>query len=218
MIKDEYYNSKGSQLFSAKGELWRYGLETGNLEPVLKPFPAFNYFFGLNSGIYFSVPTERGDLQLRYFDGKGSTKDIDIPNAEIPLSRLTSNFVESPFFSFSISDYARGLLPAKGLHTVDDHANGSEELRIGSKTYLVLTQGIGFKGPYYCSDMFRSAFLPGDRYLVFNVHCGNYDGQLLIDTVTGAYQRLPKNSRVYLTLNTADFPHYRITGGGIVVN
>ncbi len=46
-------------------------------------------------------------------------------------------------------------------------------------------------------------------------YCGNYQGQLLIDTVTGKYQRLPKDSRVYLTFNTETIPHYRITGGGI---
>jgi hypothetical protein len=46
-------------------------------------------------------------------------------------------------------------------------------------------------------------------------YCGNYQGQLLIDTITGEYQRLPKDSRVYLTLNTETIPHYRITAGGI---
>lgn len=62
LIKDQYYESKGSQLFSTKGELWRYEVEAQNLQPVLKPFPAFHYFLGLRSGIYFSVPTDQGDL------------------------------------------------------------------------------------------------------------------------------------------------------------
>jgi hypothetical protein len=31
LIKDEYYESKGSQLYSAKGELWRYDVQIGNL-------------------------------------------------------------------------------------------------------------------------------------------------------------------------------------------
>ena len=70
LIKDEYYESKGSQLYSSKGELWRYDVQHGNLQLVLKPFPAYNYFFGSKSGIYFSVPTETGDLRLRYFDVK----------------------------------------------------------------------------------------------------------------------------------------------------
>ena len=61
--------------------------------------------------------------------------------------------------------------------------------------------------------------IPGDRYLLFNVpYCGNYKGQLLIDTLAGKYQRLPADAVVYLTLNTDTYPRYRVTGGGIVVN
>jgi hypothetical protein len=84
---------------------------------------------------------------------------------------------------------------------------------------LAITQGTGFKGPFYCSEMLRSVFLPGDRYFLFNVtYCGNYKGQLLIDTVSGKYQCLPANSVVYLTLNTDTFHRYRIAGEGIAVN
>jgi hypothetical protein len=56
LIRDEYYESKGSQLYSERGELWRYDLQSGILQLVLKPFPAYTYFFGNKSGIYFSVP------------------------------------------------------------------------------------------------------------------------------------------------------------------
>src|SRR5258708_31736952 len=219
LIKDEYYNSNGSQLFSSKGELWRYGLEAGDLQPVLKPFPAYNYFFGLKSGIYFSVPTDRGDLQLRYFDGNGSRSDIDGPNSEIPSDRLSSNFVESPFFSFSITDYDRAVLPAKGVDLVVNQARDFEQLKIGTRSYLALTEGKGFKGSYFCSETLRSVFLPGDRYFLFNVpYCGNYNGQLLIYTLNGEYQRLPKDSRVYLRFNTDTYPQYRVTSGGITVS
>jgi hypothetical protein len=215
LIKDEYYDSKGSQLFSIKGELWRYDLETGTLQPVLKPFPAYNYFFGLKSGIYFSVPTDRGDLQLKYFDGDRSTSDIGGPNDQIPIDELASHFVESPFFSFSIIDYQNAVLPAKGVELVNNPRD-VEQLKIRTRSYVTLTQGKGFKGPYFCSEMLRSVFLPGDRYFLFNVPCGNYNGQLLIDTVTGEYQRLPKDSRVYLRFNTDTYTQYRITGAGIM--
>ena len=56
LIKDEYYQSKISQLYSAKGELWRYGINAGKLDLVLKPFPAYTYFFVGKSGVVFSVP------------------------------------------------------------------------------------------------------------------------------------------------------------------
>lgn len=218
LMKDEYYPSKGSQLFSIKGELWKYEIQSGNMQLVLRPFPASSYFFGRNSGIYFSVPTDSGDLQLKYFDGD-RVRDIENPNASvIRAGRLSTNFVESPFFSFSIIDYQDIVLPAKGVSLVTDQQGGFQKLNIANKPYLTLTRGEGIKGSYYCSETLRSVFLPGDRYFLFNVYCGNYDGQLLIDTLTGTYQRLPHNTRVYLTLNTDTNTHYHITVGGLMAN
>lgn len=67
--------------------------------------------------------------------------------------------------------------------------------------------------------MHDSLFLPGNRYFLFDVpYCGNYGGQLLVDTVTGKYQKLPKDTRVYLTLDTNTFHQFRITGGGMMAN
>ncbi|MGA7381251.1 MAG: hypothetical protein WBX03_10395 [Terriglobales bacterium] len=215
LIRDEYYESRGSQLFSSKGELWKYDIESASLQLVLKPFRAFSYFIGLRSGIYFSTPTDRGDLQLQYSDGNSVT-DIDVPNAkDIRPQDLARDFAESPFYSFSLVDYEKAM---NSVRLVADGSGGPQKLVIGGRSYLALTQGKGFKGPHYCSDMVRSVFLPGNRYYLFNVpYCGNYSGQLLIDTVTGMYQRLPADSVVYITLNTGTLPSYRITGGGIVV-
>jgi hypothetical protein len=219
LIRDVYYESRGSQLYSSKGELWKYDIESGSLKLVLKPFQAYSYFLGLKSGIYFSTPTDGGDLRLRYFDGNGVT-DIDEPNAsDIRPETLARNFVESPFYSFSIIDYERAARSSKGVDLVVDGNDGPQRLVIRDKSYLSIAQGTGFKGHYYCSEMLRSVYLPGDRYFLFNVpYCGNYKGQLLIDTPTGKYERLPAETVVYLTLNTDRYPHYRITGGGIVIN
>lgn len=217
LIGDKYYESKGSQLFSEKGELWRFDVETGSMELVLSPFPAYNYFFGRGSGIYFSVPTKNGDLQLKYFDGK-EIRDVGATNAyQVPTNELSGGIAESPFFSFSIIDYQDVVLPAKSVALVDDQPDRLQRLVIGNRPYLTLTQGKGLKGPYYCSEMLRSVFLPGNRYFLFNPsYCGNYNGQLLIDTENGQYERLPPDTRVYLTLDTDSDPHYRITGGGIL--
>ena len=217
LIGDEYYESRGSQLFSDKGELWRYDVETGSMHRVLSPFPAYSYFFGRGSGIYFSVPTKSGDLQLKYFDGK-DTRDVGTSNAyQIPTGELSSSVVESPFFSFSITDYQDVVLPAKRVALVDDQPGRLQRLVIRDKPYLTFTQGEGLKGPYYCSEMLRSVFLPGGRYFLFNAsYCGNYSGQLLIDIENGQYERLPSDTRVYLTVNTSSDSHYRITGGGIL--
>jgi hypothetical protein len=219
LIRDEYYESKGSQLFSVKGELWRYDLQTGNMSLVLSPFPAYSYFFGQGSGVYFSVPTNTGDLQLKYFDGK-STRDVGPSDGNETLEGgLPGGRDESPFFSFSSLDYESVVLPSKGVVLADDHSARLLRLTIKDKPYLTFTEGEGFKGPYYCPEMFGSAFLPGDRYFLLNARlCGNYSGQLLIDTQTGRYERLPSDTHVYLPMNTDSDFHYRITSGGIVAS
>lgn len=222
LIRDRYYNLKGSQLFSKYGELWKYDIQTGSLRLVLRPFPAFTYFFGRRGGIYFSAPTAAGDLRLKYFDGV-RIRNVGTPDERaIPLAELQTKFRESPFFSFSPLDLSYDqsdrLLKENGV-VVADQKNGSEVLEIAGKPYLTVSEGQGFfKGSFYCPETFDSVFLPGRRYFLFDVpDCGNYSGQLLIDTRTGEYERLPRHTRVYITPNTTTDPHYRISAGGIAV-
>ncbi len=214
LIKDEYYNSVGAQLFSSKGELWAYDLETGNLRLVYEPFPAFNYFFDQYARLYFSVPNDVGDLQLKYYNGR-QVLDIGKPSGNKPYNNhLVINSIKSPFYSFDQSDYSNYILPAKGVRLVV-MKNKTQDLLIGNKPLIALSQGIGFKGPYYCSNINFSTFLPGDRYFVLYLYCGNFDGQLLIDSITGKYLALPKDTRIYITLNTNTYKNYQITGEGI---
>jgi len=209
LVKDEYYDSKGAQLYSAKAELWRFDLDGDKLNLVLKPFPAGDYFLGQRSGIYFSAATGDGNLILRYFDGS-TVRDVKAASSwSIPLDQLNEAFEETPFFSFT------------GLEALGETFNylpdKSAQLIIGSKTYLSFTQGNGIKGHFYCPSLSDSLFLPEHRYFLLDTdYCGNYQGRLLIDTDTGKYQTLPKGTRVYLTRNTDEISHYRITSGGIL--
>jgi hypothetical protein len=218
LVRDRYYEPKGSQLFSINGELWRYDVQTGDLHLVLKPFPAYTYFFGRNGGIYFSGPTESGDLQLKYFDGIRVTH-VGRPNtSSIRHDQLSANPVESPFFSFSIVDYQKTVIAEKEVELVIDQQDGSEKLQIAKKPYLAFARGGGRKEALYCADISSSVFLPGDRYFLFNASCKNYEGQLLVDTETGNYQKLPQKTRVYPVMNTTTDRHYRISSGGILPN
>ncbi len=184
---------------------------------VLKPFPAHSYFFGRNDALYFSVPTEKGDLRLRCFDGQ-SIRDVGVVNASlISIEDLAVGFVESPFFSFSHVHFR--ALYSRGADLVTDEKRGVEKLILAGRTMLELTKGQDFKGSFYCSDLPHSTFLPGGRYLLFSVpYCGNYKGQLLIDTVTGQYESLPKGSSALITLTTDTIKGYRVTSAGISAN
>lgn len=214
VIKDEYYDSKGSQLFSTKGELWKYDIETAAFQLILKPFPAYSYFFGSNSGIYFSVPDGSGSLQLKYFDGR-SVRDIGKTGAgEIVLDQNAPDTRKSVFFSFSRHDYEQAILPRKEVRLIGK-GGGVQELVIKNRVVLAITLGQGLKGPYFGSTMLRSVLLPGDNYFLFNVNCGNYQGQLLIDTAAGGYMPLPKDTRVYLVSNTRTFQDFQIRDSGL---
>jgi hypothetical protein len=216
LIKDEYYRSKGLQLFSVHGALWRYSMETGSLERILKPFPAYNYFFGTHSGIYFSVAMGDGDLQLKYFDGS-NTREVGGPKSRfIPPDKLVPDFIERPFHSFQDVDYGESELPAKGALLTTSEGTGIDLLRVGGREILQVTQGKGWDGYYHCEKLQWSRFLPGDRFLLLSVpYCGNYNGQLLIDAETGQYRTLPKDTRIYAIFNTETHPQYRIGSDGI---
>lgn len=216
LIGDTYYASHGGQLFSEKGELWNYDVETGRMQLVLKPFPADKYFLSLDSGVYFSVVAKNGSFQLEYFDGKRVTDVGQASLQPLPDKEGSSQFAESPFMSFDEFDYSNFVLPAKGVHLVTDQQDKTQKLEIGARTYLTFRIGNGIEGSSFCSETRDSVFLPGGRYFLVNAeYCGNYNGLLLIDTLTGKYQRLPPQSRAYVTLNTESYPHYEITNGGI---
>jgi hypothetical protein len=204
LIHDEYYESKGAQLYSTKGELWKYDLETASLEVVIKPFQAYHYFFDARNGIYLSTVGPDGALQLRYFNGIIATD----------LSRTT---IGAPFFSFPPFEYEQVLRLHGGVELKVEGQDKQQMLLIRGKAYLALTLGQDPEGFYYGSEMSQSVFLPGDRYFLFNTRCGNFRGQLLIDTQSGQYQRLPTDSAVYLTLNTDTNRYFGINAGGIFV-
>jgi hypothetical protein len=212
LIRDEYYRSKGSQLFSLKGELWKYDVETGDLALVLKPFAAHSYFFGQDSAIYYSEPTSRGALQLKVFDGRFSV-NVGVPDArDITLNQPDGTSVR-PFYSFSLIDY-EDALPSLNVRLVNK--DNLESLIINERKYLSVTQGKGWDRYYYCTDLLRSVFLPGDRFFLLNTpYCGNYNGQLLFEIESGRYQTLPRDTVVFRTLNTVTFNGYRVASGGI---
>jgi len=219
LIKDQYYESKGSQLFSEKGELWKYSLKTADLQLVLKPFAADNYFFDSHSRIYFDTATSSGDLALNVFDG-ATVKEVPTETVDtIPMSRLASSVnIDSPFYSYEDYDYAKAALRDIDVFRAVDVTHTKLMLKSRDRVYLTLSQGQASKGDYYCIDDFRERLLPGDRYLLVSLSCQNFDGQLLIDRQTGQYQTLPKDTCAYFTLNTETYPHFHLSGGGLTIS
>jgi len=215
-IKDTFYRSRMSQLFSEFGELWKVDVESGEQQLVIKPFRAFEIIFGKGTNIYFAVPLTNGDLILEMFDGN-TVRNVAAPNTE-PASPGESNPIEkTPFYSFSRHEYMQNVLP--GLHLVQsfDSSKQIEMLAFSDKLLLELTYPCdSWFGCGESDQMLDSVFLPGGRFFLLNVpYCRNFKGQLLIDTQTGNYETLPKDTRVFVTANTGTYPHYKFNNEGI---
>ena len=216
LIKDEFYESEKAQLFSKNGALWRYSLDSEEFEKVLSPFRAYQFFLGLMDGVYFSVPDEQGNLILKYFDG-AKVHEVGAANrSAVDFARIHRDFVDKPFYSFSFHDYQTSVLRQEGVK-LEKGGKDVLEFRIKGSTILEFSRGEGFKGPYFGVTLFQSVFLPGNRYFLINTHAGNHHGQILIDTQTGRYRALPKETRVYPRMNLDVHTGYCVTGAGIEI-
>jgi hypothetical protein len=54
--------------------------------------------------------------------------------------------------------------------------------------------------------------LPGGRYALLYVYFSNFEGQLLIDGLTGEYRELPAKTKVFLNLNSNNYEYFKFVG------
>jgi len=160
LIKDEYYESTRAQLFSKKGELWRFDVDSKTLVSVLSPFETFDYFLGSSGRVYFSTLDRSGNnLVLHAYDW-AEVKNLHLKNDEpVDFGQLYPGEKEAVYYTFSSFEYETFVLRSLGLSV--RRANKVESLFIGDTEVLKSTEGQGFKGPTYATRMVRSAFLPG---------------------------------------------------------
>lgn len=216
LIKDEYYEPTLSQLTSAKGELWKYELATEKLSLVIKPFQAYEYFFGMDNGIYYSIPDGTGNLQLKHFNGSESRNISRAGKLIIPSDAIAPDTLNSIFYSFPRSDYENDILSKKGVTYTLSTSLDLLDIVISDKKFITAKAGKRVKGSYFCVDSEHGSFLPGEQYYLINyASCGNFDGELLLNTTTGDYMAMPKGVRAYVTENTKTFPDFYVSSSGI---
>jgi len=218
LIKDEYYESKGVQLFSKKGELYAYDLASRQLKPVVSPFRAFQYFVADASGIFFSEPDARGDLILKVYRSAGIAEVDSVSRTGFTVGGKEEAFAAAPFYTFSLNEYAKDILPLLGVRVAyEGQKDRIAHLFIRDRKVLSVHEVQGAKGMYIGMHSMRSTFLPGNRYFLLNLITGNIDGQLLVDSDSGKYRPLPKGTRIYVNINTHNFPTWTITKPNLVL-
>lgn len=219
LIKDETYNSKGSQLFSIHGELTEYDIATGKMRKVFAPFRAFRYFVAEGVGVFFGEANDQGDVILKVRQGDTSAVVTEISPKAFQANDKATSFSTIPFYSFSLNEYADEILRTKGMSLeVEGQGPRIGHLSINGRQIISVTEGSGLKGPYFGFQSIHSGFLPGERYFMLNLHTGTFRGQLLLDLETGLYKPLSKDTRVYRNINTRNFADWTITKDGVKVN
>src|SRR5690606_20969302 len=126
LIKDEYYDTLGSQLFSKKGELYTYDIADHELVKVLAPFQGAKVAFGPNGRIIYAQPTPTGDLELKSFDGT-KLQDVRLMNDRSLWIQGHAEPLHAPlFYTFRWTEYRHKVLEQKGVETRVGHRSAEE--------------------------------------------------------------------------------------------
>lgn len=220
LIKDRYYETRGAQLFSIHGELIEYDLASRQFRKVFSPYRAFRSFFA-EEGVFFEAANDAGDVNLMVRMGNDSIPVDAVSRKDFRVGDKVIAFRQTPFYTFSIHEYSREIFRSMGLN-VEVNREGQPpavgHLVFKGKRLLSIRHGRGIKGPLNGYNSAHSAFLPGNRFFLLNLYTGSFSGQLLIDTDTGDYKTLPKDTRVYRNINTHNFDNWTITKRGVSVD
>ena len=210
LIKDKYYKTN-SQLFSIYGELYNYNIETKEFKKIISPFSACSY--SINSDgkrIYFRESDGKGNGHLKCFSNGKTYGTVTTENNEFSVTIDGKVYYDRPFYSLENYEYKDFYLPDKKVGFVLDEMNELLlYLKCDGKTLLTIKGGYGFKGRTFGYN--PNNLLPGDSYFLFDVYNANFHGQLLINTKTGKYKTLPKDTKVYLKANINDLGNYNLS-------
>lgn len=193
-IRDEYYESRGSQLFSEKGELWEYDLASRESRKLVAPFRAFEYAVTEKGEVYFVVPNDTGYMMYMLFDDR-DTRELRVQRRNEPTDFTSVAPPGTKFRTVEDTTASRKRISA----TLEQRRgpDGILELLANDRVVIASTRGESIKGPYNCVTG-SGTFLPGNRYTIVRTYCENHSGNVLIDTELARYRTLPSEIRVFV--------------------
>jgi len=212
----EVFKRQGSNYIGSKGRsLYQYNLANEELKKVVHPFPNKKYFFD-NNGTYYVVPTDVGDLVLKYSTKLDNSTFVDMGS----LQKIQTE--KEIFYNFTVHDYVKKLVFEDKIKTKVSDDREHSTYFINGKEALTAKKGVGFKGPYFGigiggSQGIRNAFTPDYKYFLLNVTSSQFSGQLLFDTESLKYKTLPLNTRIYQNVNTFTSGNWLINEFGIQI-
>lgn len=210
IAKDVKKKSINEPLYSRDRKLIR--IDT--LNPVSKTetisdFRAKNYFLVGDDGVCFHFSPGNGNLIWKCsINGKVQTVK---PEGSSLVLKDGSHVTDKPFMSYSgnagdiwLPRYGYSLRIMKGGY-VGFYSRLKPEYPL-----FTIKGGISIKGHFvHGVSTYSSTVLPGGRYAVLGVSHDNFNGQLLVDGLTGQYRELPRDTSVYQNLNSFDYENIK---------
>ncbi|PCJ14578.1 MAG: hypothetical protein COB04_14900 [Gammaproteobacteria bacterium] len=212
LIKDEYYETNGSQLFSDKAKLYYFDLTRNELVMAVPKFKAYKYFLGVDDNIYFWKAEESGGMNLVGYSKKAGTNLMGRDRVD----QLEES--GEVFFSFSRSMIQEEVLNQLKVRVAHDPENVKQQLLYIEDDLLLMTEeGMGIKGQDFglSVESYRANFTPGGKYLLLDLYTKEYEGQILVDLELHRYKIILTKSIIYHQLNTFNFPGWRIYEWGV---
>lgn len=219
IIKDKKQARRSAQSFSSDASLVRIdiGSPTKIIE-VIQDFRSRHYFFVNNDTICFDYAPGDGSVVWKCSQNGNVSRVKSHQNGKIVL--MNGMVISGmPFVSYNGNIYESEIWLSKYGYSLTENADGITGLFSNSdlqKPILKIQGGITFKGDYTDGVLQRGCkVLPGGRYILLNVCHDVFDGQLLVDGLTGKYRELPAKTRVFMNLNSLNYEHFKFDIGGI---
>ena len=206
------------QSFSHDAVLIHIDLENApiTLRPIIHDFAALKYFFIDDMTLCFNYAMPNGDVKWKcFFQGKSQfvksytadnitledgTKIEGISIASyLPMHMYKSRLEGDINENFSFINLTNTKIAENTFY--DKPTLGLVSKQYSEKPIIKIQGGHNIKGhTVYGMGGNDIKLFPDARYLFLDVSHDNFQGQILVDGLTGQYKELPKKTKIYLDI------------------
>ena len=181
---------------------------------IVSDFRSLHYFLVGAGSVCFDYALENGDVVWKCSTDKGAFRAKSLNRTGIILEN-NSVLIGDRFMSYTPNIYETDIwLAINGfvVRGINDNLDGLFARKKPEQPLLAIVTGTNIKGHRVDGILqYGGAVLPGGRYVLLNVWHHRFKGQLLLDSDTGEYRELPKDTRVYRNLNSNEFPDFNFS-------
>ena len=202
-----------AQRFSESAALVRIDLSDSIIiTDVIQDFRSMQYIMFGNDVICFNFAPGDGGVVWRCSQQGKVLAVRSLDEERIVLEDGTA-ITGKPFVSYYGNIYANEIWLTRfgfSFRNIDNRYEGFFAKGSATPIFRIRT-GLNIKGHAVDGVLQgRCMVLPGGRYALIDVHHDNFKGQLLVDGATQTYRELPRNTRVYSSLNSWNYNNFQL--------